>query len=235
MASDGWEDVTDPHEVQRAQIRTLPKAPPKSARSVSKDDEKALNNYRDAAERAARLEKSGANFMSRANRFHTGAGKAMVFDAMYPDGSGIIGPLKRLGGAALRGTVGALYSNQDHKDYQYLTANAEAINNDALRQNKGTQTEGDAARIAKENMSVGRSPQVNSDIYKGQREAALIAKAQQQGASNWLAQNGSLAGSRNAEGQTFDEWFARVGRPRALNASKAPKTASKGGWSISRD
>lgn len=236
-SDDGWEDVTDPREIQKVQKKVLPKAPPgKKSGAVSPQDAKAMNGYRDLSDQADRLATSGRNFLNRADRFHTGAAKSMVFDAMYPNGDGWTGPIKRAGGALLRGTVGNLYSNRDHEDYQYLTANAQALNNAALRLNKGVQTEGDAVRIAKENIGVDKAPQVNRDIFNGQsKQAVAIAKAQQQAASQWIANYGALSGTKNAQGQTYDDWFNRVVRPRAVAQAKAAPAPAKGGWSIVKE
>ena len=235
MASDGWEDVTDPQEIQRAQKFALPKAPPGGGK-VSPQDRVAMKGYRDAADQADNLSRSGKNFLNRADRFHTSAGKSLMFDAMYPDGDGLTGAIKKGAGALLRGTVGYLYPQRDHDDYQYLSANANAINNAALRLNKGTQTEGDAQRIARENVGVDKSPQTNHRIFDDNTRAAMaIAKARQDSASQWIAKYGGLTGTTNPQGMTYDDYFSRVVRPNAIKQSSGPRAPAKRGWSIARD
>lgn len=234
MASDGWEEVTDPRELQKVQKRLLPQAPPSG--KVTPQDRVAMRSYRDLGDQADSLSRFGKNFLTRSDRFQTSAGKSLMFDAMYPGGEGLTGALKKGAGALLRGTVGYLYPQRDHDDYQYLTANAQALNNAALRLNKGTQTEGDAERIAKENVGVDKSPQTNRRIFTDNTRAAMaIAQARQQSASQWIAKYGGLTGTTNAQGMTYDDYFSRVVRPNAIKQSTGPKPRAKGGWSISRD
>lgn len=239
-ANDGWEDVSDPAGIQAAQAYILPSAPPKKGRAgggggPTADDRKTMQKYRDADDQATQLGQDAQNFLSRADRFHTGSTKATLFDAMYPSGDGWTGPLKRAGGAILRGTLGQLYSDQDHADYQYLTGNAQALNNAALRLNKGVQTEGDAVRIAKENVGVDKTPQVNRDLFNGnERQAMALAHARNASAAKWIGAFGTLTGSKNAHGQTYDEWFNTVVRPQAMRQAQAQAHPTQGGWSISR-
>jgi hypothetical protein len=195
-----------------------------------------MKGYREMGDQADILARFGKNFLDRAGRFHTGAGKALMFDAMYPDGEGLTGAIKKGAGSLLRGTVGNLYSQRDHDDYQYLTANAQALNNAALRLNKGVQTDKDADRIQLENVGVGKSPQTNSRIFSDNtRSASAIAKARQDSASQWIAKYGALTGTTNPQGMTYDDYFSRVVRPNAIKQSIGPKPRGKGGWSISRD
>lgn len=239
--NDGWEEVTDPSERQVAQASLLPAAPPRGAKAKaggggpSPQDRKALGTYRDMDDQANALAQDSKNFLTRADRFHTGPGKSMLFGAMYPSSDGWAGPIKQVAGAALRGTLGQLYSNRDHDDYQYLSANAAALNNAALRLNKGVQTEGDAQRIAKENVGVDKTPQTNRDLFNdATRNAMAIAHARKASASKWIATYGSLAGTTNVHGMTYDDWFDRVIKPQALQQAR-PAAPSKGGWSIVRN
>lgn len=236
--SDGWEDVSDPAAIQAAQAYILPSAPPSKRGGnggPTADDRKALTGYRAMDDQASQLAQDAENFLSRADRFHTGSTKSAIFDAMYPSGDGWTGPFKRAGGAILRGTLGQFYSDRDHDDYQYLTGNAQALNNAALRLNKGTQTEGDAVRIAKENVGVDKTAQVNRDLFNdAERNAMAIAHSRKASAAKWIAAFGSLTGTRNAHGMSYDEWYDQVVRPQALRQAQAQAHPAQGGWSISR-
>ncbi|WP_294390184.1 hypothetical protein [uncultured Sphingomonas sp.] len=238
--NDGWEDVVDPSEVTMASHALLPSAPPskkKGTGGVSPDDRKLMNKYRDASDAADQVIRNAGAFESREGRFHTGAGKAAMFGAMYPNTDGAIGPLKAAGGALLRGTVGYLYPDRDHADYQFLNSRAAALNNAALRMEKGVQTQSDEARIARENVGVDKSPQVNRDIIRGNMDSAAIAHARAQSAAAWTATHGGLTGTKNARGMTYDQWFNQVVAPQALSrAHPAPKqnAPSGSGWGIER-
>lgn len=233
--NDGWEDVTDPSEAQRASHALLPVAPPKGGGGATSPQDRALlNKYRDASDAADTVIRNAHAFEARDARFHTGAGKAAVFGAMYPDTDGFLGPLKAAGGAVLRGTVGYLYPDQDHADYQYLNSRSSALNNAALRMEKGVQTKSDEVRIARENVGVDKTPEVNHDIIQSNLENAAIAHARDQSAARWAATFGGLTGTKNAHGLTYDQWFNQVVAPQALAHVRAAQAPQGSGWAIQR-
>lgn len=234
----GWETVTDPSEAQTVSSTLQSSlAPSGGASKLTPQDRKLLNDYRSAGDAGDTLLRSADAFVNRAQRFHTGPAKAALFGAMYPEEGGILGPLKSAGAAVLRGTVGYLYPSQDHDDYQYLNSRASSLNNAALRLEKGVQTKSDEVRIARENIGVDKTPQVDRDILQANMDNAYLAHARALSASKWAATFGSLTGTHNAHGLTYDQWYERVVKPNALAASrnaKAPRQTQPQGWSIQR-
>ena len=236
-ADAGWEDVTDPREVQRAQQYVLPQAPPSQMKTgkTTDEDKKELERWRVLADSADQLQSSGDAFSGRVARFHPGATKDMLFGAMYPDTSGVAGYIKAPVGALLRGTLGALYPQRDHDDYQFLSSRAAAINNAALRLEKGVQTKSDEVRIGREHVGVDKSPQVNSDIIHASDRNVAIAHARNLAANKWVGAFGSLTGTRNVHGATYEEWFQKTVLPKALQQLQSRSAPANGGWSISRN
>lgn len=240
-ANDGWEDVSDPSEVHMASMALMPSAPPskKSGGGVSAQDRILLNKYRDASDAADTVIRNANDFESRAPRFGTGAGKAAVFGAMYPDNDGLLGPVKAAGGALLRGTLGYLYPDRDHEDYQYLNSRASALNNAALRMEKGVQTKSDEVRIARENVGVDKTPAVDHDIIQANLNNAAIAHARNLSAAKWVAQFGGITGTKNQRGMTYDQWFNQEVAPAAIKHASAARAAQSkpagSGWSFTKE
>lgn len=241
--NDGWEDVSDPAEVRAARtLGALPKAPPSKTGggAATPQDRKALDQLRANVDATQEALQPAEEFARREDRFHTGTSKAALFGAFYPDTSGVLGGLKSVGAAALRGTVGQLFSNQEHDDYQYLASRAAALNNAGLRANKGVQTEGDAVRIARENIGVDKGSQTNRDILDGHRLEYAQARAHEQAASKWIAAFGSLTGTKNAHGLTYDDWYRNVIQPQVRQhfyqqqQQHAQAAQNGGGWAIQR-
>ena len=234
--NDGWEPVPL-NEIRQSYF---PKPPP-SRTKVSPQDANALAKYREAADAARMAARAGKNFDRVDDRFQTGRTKAWQFGMMYPDtsGGGILGLAKAAGGTALRGTMGYLFPNSDHEAYQYLNSQASALNNAALRLNKGVQTEGDSVRIAQEHPGVDKSPGVNHALVNGILDNAAVTVARDRSAAKWAADYGGLTGTKNPQGQTYDDWFTSVAVPQALARSRADRAApspskSNAGWTVTR-
>lgn len=225
----------------------LPTAPPvsrgrKQAQQVggqsaplSADDRKEASKWRSLSDDADKLDRAASDFNSRVDRFHPSAAKNALFEAMYPETDGLLGAVKGGFGAALRGTVGYLYPQQDHDDYQFLASRSAAINNAALRLEKGVQTDRDERRIARENVGLDKSSRVNRDIIHASDRNVAVAHARNLAIAQWQGAHGSLYGTRDANGATFEDWFQHTVLPHAL-ATPHPSSPSRShsGWSISR-
>ena len=215
---DWWSD-------QPLASKKVPSASPSARAKPTREDQVALAKYRDAADAADAVTRNSQDFESRDQRFGTGPTNAAMFGAMYPNTDGWLGGLKALGGAALRETLGhMLYSNQDHADYQYLNSRASAINNAALRMEKGVQTKSDEERVARENVGIDKTHAVNHDIIAAQRQAADLARLRNATAAQWVANYGSLSGTMDDRGRTYEQAYQEEAAARTRFRSAPPST-----------
>lgn len=165
---------------------------------------KELSIQAASADRADRIYK---NVEASTGRFKTGPVRAAMMDAALPDEKG--GFWDRLGaatiGTALRGT-GAI-TNQNVTDFQILKAQQAERTAERQVEQKGPQTEADAARYMLADISPYKTPDANKAIINQGRRAIDLQKGRSNFAikfANRYGLNGVDERGRSME-QAFQE------------------------------
>jgi hypothetical protein len=181
----------------------------------------ALSQYRRVAAAASRLKTSPT--------------RASWLEARIPQENG--GFFDKTGAALLNWTV----SQQDQDDFQRLRALQSARVLTAQTQQKGPQTESDAARLKLAEVSPYNSMEANKELVRfGSLQAALAAK-KAPFFTQWANAYGGLNGL-DARGRSIDEVWGQIvadaqNRAEMRAAGKNPDakpTASGGGWKVVR-
>ena len=202
-----------------------------TAGTTTAPDKKALTDASDRSSAAGKTLRLYDSVAPAIERFNPGPLKGSVYDALMPnDGEGFWGGVGSTLGAPLR----ALLPQQDKDDYQRI--NAAQSERVALRQmeQKGPQTDKDAAMYRQADLSPTRTKAVNRDIIARGRTESHLVKQKAALLNKWVAQYGSPS-APNHNGFTFQQasdWleqnYAKQQRPAAPPSTRR----ANDGWSV---
>lgn len=170
-----------------------------------------LNILRDQARSGEAIERTYRRTEGANQRLRPGPWRGTFLNAAIPnEGGGIldtIGSVVVGGPARLTGAI----TDQNVRDYQEMErARAEGTLARQLEQ-RGVQTESDAARMALAELSARRTTEgnqavIDQGIVRAQRDQAKAAYYQQ-----WAARFGGINGTRNSRGQTVEDAWHQFG------------------------
>lgn len=222
------------HVAELAALRAQQGASPITGAKTEANDRKSLM---EANERAAAAD-SSLRLYDRVtpsiDRFDGGPLKGTIYDMVMPNqGGGFWDGVGSFVGAPIR----AVLPSQSKDDYQRIdAARNERI---ALRQKeqKGPQTDKDAAMYGKSDISATNSRAVNHSIINAQRQESELTKMRAYLESKWVARYGSTS-KASPNGTTFtqavqnatNDYMGQAKRRRA--APPSTRRASNDGWSV---
>lgn len=160
------------------------------AAKTTATDQKALNEAQDQAAAADSTLRLYNNVKPSIDRFDGGPAKGTLYDAVMPNqGGGFWDSVGAFVGAPVR----ALLPQQAKDDYQRIdAARSERI---ALRQKeqKGPQTDRDAAMYGKSDISATNSRAVNNQIIRQQTVESNLVRMRAYMQGKWVAKYGSTS------------------------------------------
>lgn len=191
---------------------TPPRAPGSSGRGgVTPQDRNQLGNMRDQAVAAGELERTYSRVGEANQRLQPGPWRGRFLDAAIPNAGG--GVMDTLGATLIGGParlIGAI-TPQEVNDYQTIEgARSEGVLQRQIEQ-RGPQTESDAARMAMTELGVGNTLERNRNVINQGLARTQRAQARAAYYSQWAARFGGLSGTRNSRGQTVNEAWEQFG------------------------
>lgn len=180
---------------------------------IPPQDLQALNALRDNARAAQDLERTYNQTRDAVNRLQPGPYRGRFLEAAIPEeeqrgildsiGSVVVGGPARITGAI---------SPQNVEDFQAVSR-ARSIGVLARQlQQRGVQTESDAARMALAELSAEHTTDQNNMIIDRGIQAAQRDQARAAYYNAWASRFGGINGTRNSRGQTVDEAWHQFGQ-----------------------
>lgn len=193
------------------QIRAANPRARRSGNNMSSRDEMTVNALREQA--AAARETSRVYERARAanQRLNSGPTRGRLLETAIEDPNG--GILDSLGALVIGGPLrltGAI-SQQDVDDYQMMRGlQSENVLTRQIEQ-RGPQTDSDAARMMLTEISPGRTREGNREVIDQGQFRARRAQARAAYYAQWAARFNGLNGTRNSRGQTVDDAWNQYG------------------------
>ena len=204
MADDGWEDVNDPNELRKVLgVEGMRQATGQGGqRGLSVQDNKALNEMREGHGTALKVNRDYREVARSLDRADLTPAKAAWLETWIP----------REGGG-LMDTVGGLIGErfldpQTVTDFQNLRALQSKRVMDAQVEQKGPQTEADAARLQLTEVSPYKSKGANLAVMKRGMADAVLAKRKLPFFQKWANQYG--VNGLDPSGRTADDVWRTI-------------------------
>lgn len=188
-------------------------------RKLSPQEQKELSNLSANAESARKSAELASKAVSASRGLNTGPVRGTMLDMLIPHGNF----LSNITGTLIGGPMQAMgvISPKNVNDYQALKrAQNEGVLQAQIEQ-KGPQTESDAARMALTGVSTGNTPEQNQQAAEKTAYYAKRAQMRRDFKTQWANKYGVFG--QNEQGQTADQVFDSMWDQQQAATANKPK------------